>query len=246
MKLKQKLNSLVSRAIQVKPVRLAGTRPVASITFDDFPKSAWIEGGPVLERRGARGTYYTSGTFCGRTQDGMIFYDEQDLQALTAAGHEIGCHTFGHRSTPELSAEALAEDARRSEDFFKSVAGGTSPVSFAFPFGHVSPYTKRFYADRFSSGRGVLFGVNEGLADLAQLRVVSLEIRHWNKKRIEAAIERAVLGNGWLILYGHDISENPSPYGSTPAMLDWALARVSAASIQVLPVREALSVALGN
>jgi hypothetical protein len=76
--------------------------------------------------------------------------------------------------------------------------------------------------------------------------VVSLESRRWNKDRIVAAIVRTVQSNGWLILYTHDISETPSPYGSTPAMLDWTLAQVAAASIQILPVREALAVALGN
>jgi hypothetical protein len=34
-------------------------------------------------------------------------------------------------------------------------------------------------------------------------------------------------------------------FGSTPGMLDWALARVAAAKIDVLPVREALPLALG-
>jgi hypothetical protein len=48
-----------------------------------------------------------------------------------------------------------------------------------------------------------------------------------------------------LILYTHDVSDTPSPYGSTPAMLDWALGRVAAARIEVLPVREALPMALG-
>ena len=33
--------------------------------------------------------------------------------------------------------------------------------------------------------------------------------------------------NGWLILSTHDVSEKPSPYGSTPGMLDWALGRVA-------------------
>ncbi|HWY60343.1 MAG TPA: polysaccharide deacetylase family protein [Rhizomicrobium sp.] len=245
MDLKLRLDGLISRAIQVKPVLLRGARAVASITFDDFPKSAWVQGGPVLERRGVRGTYYTAGVFCGRTEDGTVFYDKQDLLALAAEGHEIGCHSFGHRSSPKLSAGALAEDFRRNGEFLEDVLGGPSLESFAFPFGHASVTTKRFYADRFSSVRGVRYGVNEGQVDLAQLRVVPLEIRRWNQKRIDAAIERAVQSRGWLIFYTHDVSESPSPYGSTPAMLDWALAR-AAATMQILPVREALPVALGN
>ena len=60
-------------------------------------------GGPVLARHGVRGTYYTAGGFCGRTVDGTDFYDEGDLKALAAAGHEIACHGFAHQPTPSLT-----------------------------------------------------------------------------------------------------------------------------------------------
>jgi len=48
-----------------------------------------------------------------------------------------------------------------------------------------------------------------------------------------------------LIFYTHDVSDAPSEYGSTPAMIDWALSRLTEARIPVMPVREALTVALG-
>ena len=68
--------------------------------------------------------------------------------------------------------------------------------------------------------RGVHPGVNVGRVDLAQLNTVSLESRCWDEARIEAAIQRVQHDNGWLVLYTHDVSETPSPYGSTPRMLD--------------------------
>ena len=80
--------------------------------------------------------------------------------------------------------------------------------------------------------------------DLAQLNAVSLETRCWDKDVIEAAIERVLHDKGWLVLYTHDVSDDPSPYGSTPEMLDWALGRVAAAGIEVLPMREAVAVAV--
>src|SRR6266700_3216652 len=80
--LKTKLTSLLARKLVRRSARLAGLRPVASITFDDFAKNAWTEGGPVLAAYGMRGTYYTAGSFCGRTVNGMAFYDANDLEAL--------------------------------------------------------------------------------------------------------------------------------------------------------------------
>jgi peptidoglycan/xylan/chitin deacetylase (PgdA/CDA1 family) len=58
MSLKTRLTSLAARTLKVRPARLAGLRPVGSITFDDFPKSAWTQGGAVLAKHGMRGTYY--------------------------------------------------------------------------------------------------------------------------------------------------------------------------------------------
>jgi peptidoglycan/xylan/chitin deacetylase (PgdA/CDA1 family) len=240
-----KLTSLMARKLAVRPARLAGHKPVASISFDDFPKNAWTEGGPVMARRGVRGTYYTAGGFCGRTEHGTVFYDADDLRQLAAAGHEIACHGFGHQPTPTLTTEELTADAERNREFLRPFLRGEAPVSYAFPYGRVSPRTKRFFAPRFASVRGVHPGINAGRVDLAQLSTVSLETRCWDKARIETAIQRTLHENGWLILYTHDVSDTPSPYGSTPEMLDWALGRVAAARIQVLPVCDALPVALG-
>ncbi len=246
MRLKTQLASLIGRHIRVRPARLAGHRPVASISFDDFPKSAWSLGGQVLARHGVRGTYYTGGSFCGQTVEGTRFYDAQDLTELAAAGHEIGCHGFGHRPVSELSSAELGEDARRNQDFLKPFLNGEAPVSYAYPFGRVSPRSKHFQAPHFSSLRGTHEGVNVGRVDLAQLNVISLETRLWDEGRIQNAIQRTLHEHGWLILYTHGVSDNPGLYGSTPQMLDWALSRLKAARIETLPVRDALPVALGH
>jgi peptidoglycan/xylan/chitin deacetylase (PgdA/CDA1 family) len=246
MRLKTQLASLIGRHVRARPARLAGHRPVASISFDDFPKSAWSLGGQVLARHGVRGTYYTGGSFCGQTVEGTRFYDAQDLTELAAAGHEIGCHGFGHRPVSELSTAELSQDARRNQDFLKPFLNGAAPVSYAYPFGRVSPGAKHFQAPHFSSLRGTHEGVNVGRVDLAQLDVISLETRLWDEGRIQDAIQHTLHNHGWLILYTHGVSDNPGLYGSTPQMLDWALSRLKAARIETLPVRDALPVALGH
>src|SRR3954447_15682546 len=131
--LKTKATSWTARQWKTKAARLAGHRAVASITFDDFPKNAWGAGGPVMAKHGVRGTYYTAGGFCGRTENGTVFYDETDLKELAAAGHEIACHAFGHQPTPTLTSEELAADAERNKEFLRSFLGGDAPVSYAFP-----------------------------------------------------------------------------------------------------------------
>jgi len=240
-----KLTSFLGRSLKVRPAQLAAQRPVASITFDDFPKNAWLEGGPILARHGVKATYYTAGGFCGRQVEDTVFYDQADLNALTAGGHEIGCHGFGHQPTPSLSSEELAADAQRNRAFLRPFLGGEAPVSYAFPYGQVSVRTKTLLAPRFACLRGVHPGVNAGRVDLAQLNTISLETRCWSEAEIKAAIARALKDCGWLIFYTHDISDRPSAYGSTPAMLDWALSQLVAAGVDILPVCEALPIALG-
>jgi peptidoglycan/xylan/chitin deacetylase (PgdA/CDA1 family) len=246
MNLAHRLSRLVARTVPVKSARLRGSRPVASITFDDFPKSAWTTGGSVLARHGAHATYYVSGNFCGRTVDGTEFYDPADLHALADAGHEIACHGFAHRPASAMDGAALAADTARNEEFLKPFLGHGVPVSYAFPYGDISVRAKRFFAGRYSNARGVHPGVNTGIADLADLRAISIECRSWDDARIVRAIETAKTNRGWLIFYTHGIGDAPSEYDSTPAMLENVLRQLAAARIEVLPMRDALRVATGE
>jgi peptidoglycan/xylan/chitin deacetylase (PgdA/CDA1 family) len=246
LNLARRLSGLVARTVPVKSVTLRGRRAVASLTFDDFPQSAWTNGGPLLARHGARATYYVSGSFCGQTIDGTRFYDGADLHALRGAGHEIACHGFSHRATTALDHGALAADIARNQDFLAPYLEGEAPVSYAFPFGAVSLRTKRFFAGRYSNARGVHPGVNAGTADLADLRAISIERRSWDDARIFGAIAAAKTNRGWLVLFTHDVGDRPSEYGTTPAMLENVLSALAAAGIEVLPMREALRVATGD
>jgi peptidoglycan/xylan/chitin deacetylase (PgdA/CDA1 family) len=240
-----RLNRFLARLTPVRSARLAGARPLASITFDDFPKSAWSQGGPILAHHKVRGTFYTAGGFCGRTVDGTVFYDAEDLRAAAAAGHEIACHGYAHQPTPSLSSEALEADAARNAEFLRPFLNGGQAESYAFPYGAVSPRTKRFYASRFTNVRGVHPGLNSGRADLALLNVISMEKRCWDRAAIARAITRARHDRAWMVFYTHDVDDDPSPYGSTPAMLSEVLERLIEARIEILPMREAVKTAIG-
>jgi peptidoglycan/xylan/chitin deacetylase (PgdA/CDA1 family) len=243
--LPMRLTRFISRMTNVRPARLKGARPIASITFDDFPKSAWEIGGRILARHKARATYYTAGTFCGRSERGIAFYDEGDLRALAASGHEIACHGFGHEKTPLLSDAALAADLERNAKFLSPYLNGGKPQSYAYPHGATSVRTKKFYAAHFSNLRGVHPGINRGTIDLSQLNAVSMEMRSFTKEKLAAAIESALAAKGWISFYSHDVSDSPSEYGSTPAILEEVLTALARANIAILPMREAVTVALG-
>ena len=240
MGLMHRANSFVTRHLPLKLVRSRLTRPVASVTFDDFPKSAWAVGGPILARFGARATYYAAGRFEGVREEGIDYYDAGDLAALTAAGHEVGAHSFGHQMAPRLGAQALREDADRNAAALESRLAGRM-ASYAYPYGEVSPRAKAVMAARFANARGIRKGVNAGLIDLAQLLAVPLERRRWVPAEIDAAVATAVSAPGWVIFFTHDVSDDPSPFGCTPAMLTYTLERLAGAGVETLPVRQAMA-----
>jgi peptidoglycan/xylan/chitin deacetylase (PgdA/CDA1 family) len=235
------LRTRLARVVPVRRVRSALTAPLASFSFDDFPRSAWTAGAPLLARYGARGTFYVSGRFCGAHEDGLDYYTVHDLRAAHAAGHEIACHSFEHRRGSEVrSAELEADFARNAEFLRRCLGDAVTPETYAYPYGHVTPRTKRLAGRRFPACRGITPGINAGVLELAQLKAVPLERRHWNARQVEQLVRAAVEQSGWIIFFSHDVSDSPSPYGATPYMLKHALEAVRAAGIAILPVREAL------
>lgn len=81
--------------------------------------------------------------------------------------------------------------------------------------------------------------MNGRTLDLGQLKAVPLEIRSWTAEAVDQEVELARQTGGWIVFFSHDVSEAPSPYGATPAMLEHALDQVRAAGIEILPVKHA-------
>jgi peptidoglycan/xylan/chitin deacetylase (PgdA/CDA1 family) len=224
------------------PIKTATSRldaPLASVSFDDFPRSAWTIAGPLLARHGARASYYPAGRFCGAVENGIEYFHEGELKQIEAAGHEVGCHGFGHVRGPATASSVLARDFDRNADFLAQELGDFRASSYAYPYGDVSPRTKVLAARRYAVSRGIYSGVNAGRIDLAELRAVPIEARRWRPEKIDAAIEAAKARRGWVIFFTHDVSADPSPFGCTPQMLDYVLQRL--AGIEILPIKHAMA-----
>lgn len=236
-----RLNAFAARQMTIRPARLTPPRPVASFSFDDFPLSAWKVGGPILARYAARATYYAAGRYCGVVEDGVRYYDEETLREVRAAGHEVGCHSFSHDHGPRVGSTMLADDLDRNAIFLREVLGDVQPLNFAYPYGEVSPRTKRLAGDRFASSRGIHPGVNGPLTDLSQLRAIPLERRSWRAAEVERWIQAAQAATGWLVFFSHDVSDDPTPYGCTPDMLEHALACARDAGFDLKSVNQAVA-----
>ena len=212
--------------------------PVASFSFDDFPRSAASEGAGILAQSNARATYFVCGARMGRNVEGLEHFTESDLVAVARAGHEIGCHTFTHLRLPVAGGGDIGRDLQRNEEFVRSILGDYRMVSFAYPFGQITMRTKRLLGGRFPICRGIKHGVNSSRIDFAQLCAIPLQ-QPFDEKTVLQSLDDAVTRKGWVIFFTHDVSDRPSQYGCRPRELERAVRAVRERGIDMLPIREA-------
>ncbi len=223
-----------------RPAKIAWPGGVASFTFDDFPRSAWTNGGAILEKYDRRGTFYAAMGMAGTSGDLGALFDLEDLRAAHAHGHEIGCHTYRHRDCGQLVPSDIADETDRNAVALARVLGAPAISNFAYPFGGVSISAKSELAMRFASCRGTGRGINHGTVDLTDLLSTSIYSRTFDRERLCQLIDDAQAASGWVIFYTHDVADEPSPYGCTPAELQSVVA-YAAENMPVLPVREVLA-----
>lgn len=235
-----KVERRLARYIFRKPLAMRNTAPLVSFTFDDVPDSAYAIGAPMLEAAGARGTFYVSGGLAGSMHPDWRLMSAADCLDLHRRGHEIACHTYSHRAAQTLDAVETNAEIARNRLFFKSIARDIVPENFAFPYGSVSPRSKRQMQRYFRSCRGVTGGINTGEVDLALLKAVPLSDNRTDRAAVTRLIDETARRNGWLIFYTHDVAENPTPFGCTPGLLEHAIAYAHESECVVLPVRDAL------
>jgi peptidoglycan/xylan/chitin deacetylase (PgdA/CDA1 family) len=226
-----------------REIMLGTTGPFVSFAFDDFPRTAYIVGGSILESFGVRGTYYVAMGLMGASNELGEQFCLEDLLSAATRGHELASHTFAHQSSRRVSLGAFQSDVRKGREALKQIPNLTSTANFAFPRGEVTLAAKRVVGRQMLSCRGIYGGLNGPLVDLNLLRANSL---YGDIDRLDAA-RRLILDNEerktWLIFYTHDVQRDPSRYGCTPQLLESTVQMaVRRPATRVLPVAEVLAI----
>jgi peptidoglycan/xylan/chitin deacetylase (PgdA/CDA1 family) len=195
-----------------RPFLVRPQRPLISFTFDDFPRSALLAGGSILNGFGLAGTYYASLGLAGKeTASGQIFFRD-DLITLFEQGHELGCHTFSHCDSWEVEAATFEDSILQNRAALSELSPGAEFESFAYPISSPRPLTKAKAADYFLSCRGGGQTFNVGNVDLNQLSAYFLEKSREDFQAVKDLIDRNRQEYGWLIFATHDISNNHTPF----------------------------------
>ncbi len=242
-KLSDLANRLSNRLIwkfASRPKTVRTTVPLVSFTFDDVPDSALLQGAAILEKHGVFGTFYIAGGMAGRVEPDRTLISREGCAELARRGHEIGCHTFSHRAIRAMPGSALASDLDRNALYLRETAGLERPENFAFPYNAAWPPARREFRRRYRTCRAGGEGINRGAVDPLMLQGVAIQQPEESALALTAMIDDVVREPGWLVFYGHDVTDRPTPYGCRAETLDILVRRAVESGCEVLTVSRAL------
>ncbi|MCA1442479.1 polysaccharide deacetylase family protein [Ensifer sp. IC4062] len=219
-------------------LRLETEAPLVSFTFDDVPDTALDHGAAILERHGARGTFYIAGGLAGQVEADRTLISPAGCSELLARGHEIGCHTFSHRRMRDISA--LGRDLDRNAAYLEGVGVAAAPANFAFPYNAAWPLARPELRRRYRTCRAGGEAINRGLVDPLMLKAVEIRQPEQHARELRRWIDDVVERPGWLVFFTHDIAPSPTPYGCTPETFDHLVRHAVGKGCQVLPVDQVL------
>ncbi len=138
-----------------RPLAEFPKRPLV-LTFDDGYLDNYTNLLPLMQQYGYRGVLYLLGDFEVRhnqwdlavdpTEPRADLMNEAQKQAFVAAGWEIGAHTQSHPRLAALPPAAAATEIASSKAELERRLG-IEVLSFAYPYGDLSPATKQLVAE---------------------------------------------------------------------------------------------------
>jgi peptidoglycan/xylan/chitin deacetylase (PgdA/CDA1 family) len=223
-----------------RPFAMPADVPYISFTFDDFPRSALLEGGRTLIKHAVRGTYYISLQLVGSPSCVGEIATKDDLRSALAAGHELGCHTFEHLDGCNSSATAFERSIASNKAALAELLPDGRFSVFAYPLDGPVLAIKRAVGRHFVCCRGGGQTFNSGSIDLNLLSAYFLDRRNQGHiEEVRKLIAENTAQRGWLIFATHDVAAQPSPYGCTPAFFEEVVRLAVTSGARVVPVMQA-------
>ena len=235
-----------TRFLFTRPLSIHVQVPIISFTFDDFPRSALLTGGAILNQWGAVGTYYAAMGLIGQDSVSGPIFEAQDLSTLLGQGHELGCHTYFHSHSWNTDGQAFETSILENRKALQKLVPGAEFKSLSYPISEPRPMVKRRAVKYFECCRAGGQALNVGTVDLNQLSAFFLEKTRDDIRPVKEIIDRNRESRGWLILATHDVVHEPSPYGCTPEFFAEVVKYAANSGAQVLPVMKALEAIRGG
>lgn len=236
LKAKVKRRLARKQARRLMPVKLDA--PIVSFSFDDCPKSVMENALVPMEAEGWQATVYVAIGLCGTTNHLGLHMNKDDVQAVHAAGHEIGDHTFSHCDGSSLSPEEVLADIDKNQDALNGL-GIRPSQTFAYPYGELTPGLKKALESRFKGARGIHSQTHETSVDLNQIGSSRLYSGS-DFNALLSQIEQLKTSPGWLTIFTHDVRDTPSDFGCTPAQFRTVIEAVKDCGAKVMTLNGAI------
>jgi peptidoglycan/xylan/chitin deacetylase (PgdA/CDA1 family) len=197
------------------PAAVAGPETVVSLTFDDGDANQ-TTAASILNNYNLDGTFYIISGYVGAAG----YMTRADVDALAAAGHEIGGHTVNHSDLATLPADEVSRQI--CNDRATLTSWGYTVRSFAYPYASSTPEVEAAaQACGYSSARMLgdiksRFGCDE--CDFAEsippqssyyTRALDQVESSWTLDDLKTSVTNAEQnGGGWVQLTFHNICDS--------------------------------------
>jgi peptidoglycan/xylan/chitin deacetylase (PgdA/CDA1 family) len=239
MRAVSKYRRTVAKHLNCKMAKLHTTSPIISFSFDDAPRTAFIHGGDILKKYGARATFYVSlGMLESDSPSGPIA-SLDDLQRAVKEGDDLGCHTFDHQHSWETKTKLFVQSVQKNRQVLSNLIPGAMFSSFAYPMCAPKPAIKQRIGKLFNGCRGGGQTFNVGDIDLNLLKAFFLDVKNGDTiDTVKQLIDENAKVRGWLIFATHDIDDNPSRYGCSKKFFEEIVKHSAQSGALLLPVGE--------
>jgi len=211
-------------------------RPLISIEFDDGWRDAYEVGLPIVDELGLKTTQY----IITETTQWPDYMDVGQIQAMKAAGHDIGSHTVSHPHLPQLSSSQITAELSNAKSFLENLLG--TPVNLL-----VTPYcewntTVRTIAQQYYTSMRNCEHTPNTKANFDIYNIHSyIVLRTTTLAELQSWIEEARAQNGWLVLVYHQVRDNGDDWSISASALRTQLEAVKASGITTLKTADALA-----
>jgi peptidoglycan/xylan/chitin deacetylase (PgdA/CDA1 family) len=238
--MKFRIRREVSKRWARRCLAMANEVPLVSFTFDDFPRSALLQGGEILSNHGLKGTFFGAFGLMGQEGPTGRIFSAEDLAELLEQKHELGCHTFDHFNAWDTDPLEFEASIVRNREALAKYLPMARFRSFSYPISCPRPATKRRIEQYFDCCRGGGQTFNAKKLDLNFLAGFFIEQSRDNFHAIEAVIEQNARERGWLIFVTHDVADKPTRFGCTASLFEKVVHCAIGSGAVVLPVSQAL------
>lgn len=237
-------SSQLSRKLNGKPYDKAVfiKKPLLAITFDDGIDSDYLVAYPQMTTRGIKGTSYIVGSHVGILNKRMSWEQIKELQDHPM--WDVQSHTFTHGNMKTLSEQELIADYDNQISSFET-NGLRKPNHLAYPFGENNALSHQVFDSRYAGSRLTNYNSTDINTyenfDKKNVKSVMGDMNDDSRfKAVTDAIDYALLKNGLLTIYLHQITPNVSDYASSTARLyfDKLLDYVEASGIETVTISE--------